>query len=279
MATSETNTPTDDTTIAAKNETSETAKTPETSKTSKTAEPITPTVSPKFKKELKLEIEEMLSFALHNGTIIDTTVNPLIESDSVDDLINAHNLLCKNIAPATPKSIRYLQSLYARGNETSFFGKLPVIRNLVFLAMIFLAIFIGTSLSPEVNNVSLSKGILQNEGFSLLMNLLFLFSISGLGIVFYLLKSTSKAIRNGTLNQEDTIYFSALIVLGIISGLILSEIISLYDDGNSLTTFNKSVLALIGGFSSDAIFSILQSLINKIKMIFSANDTLEDTSK
>ena len=69
-------------------------------------------------------------------------------------------------------------------------------------------------------------------------------------------------------------YYIALIVLGIIAGLIMSEIISFYtSDPEGINLFNKSVLALIGGFSSDAIFSVLQSLIERIKAIFSPTAT------
>ena len=49
----------------------------------------------------------------------------------------------------------------------------------------------------------------------------------------------------------------------------MSEIISFYtNDPESINLFNKSVLALIGGFSSEAIFSILQGIIDRIKSIF-----------
>lgn len=61
----------------------------------------------------------------------------------------------------------------------------------------------------------------------------------------------------------------ALIVLGVISGLILSEILNVYvKDPESINLFNKSVLALVGGFSSDAIFSVLQGIIDRIKGLF-----------
>ena len=68
---------------------------------------------------------------------------------------------------------------------------------------------------------------------------------------------------------EETINYVSQILLGVISGLLLSEVIVLYSsDPNDINLFNKSVLALIGGFSSDAIFSILQGLINRLKNIF-----------
>ena len=110
---------------------------------------------------------------------------------------------------------------------------------------------------------------MDNNGLSLLLNLTFLCSISGLGVAFYLLKNVSNSIQKGTLVPEDAIYYTALIFLGIIAGIILSEIISLYTTSSDINLFNKSILALIGGFSSDAIFSVLQSLVTKVKQLFS----------
>ncbi|MBV1923492.1 MAG: hypothetical protein KUG68_05620, partial [Flavobacteriaceae bacterium] len=104
----------------------------------------------------------------------------------------------------------------------------------------------------------------------LLLNLGFIASISGLGVIFYLLKSVSTSVKRGTLVPEDSVYYTALIVLGIIAGLILSEILTLNSGATTtnINLFNKSLLALVGGFSSDAIFSILQGVIDKIKNIF-----------
>jgi hypothetical protein len=222
--------------------------------------------------QIKDELENMLSFGMRNGKVINTELNPLIESDNLDDLITAHNILTKNIAPATPKSIKYLKKLNHRESNGAVFSKLPIIRNLIMLALFFLALFIGTSLSDQVDKASLAKGVLANDGMSLLLNLLFICATSGLGVVFYLLKSVSEGIQKGTLMPEQSIYYVGLIVLGIMSGLILSEIVSTYNNGESLTIFNSCVLALVGGFSSDAIFSILQGIINKIKAVFTSDN-------
>jgi hypothetical protein len=229
-------------------------------------------VSHELMVQVKDELENMLSFAMRNGRVINTELNPLIESDKLDDLITAHNILTKNIAPATPKSIKYLKKLNNQENNRAVFSKLPIIRNLIILALFFLALFIGTSLSDQVDKESLAKGVLANDGTSLLLNLLFICATSGLGVVFYLLKSVSEGIQKGTLMPEQSIYYVGLIVLGIMSGLILSEIVSTYNDGQSLTIFNSCVLALVGGFSSDAIFSVLQGIINKIKAVFTSDD-------
>lgn len=228
-----------------------------------------PGISQEVINEMSSEINNMLSFAVYNGITINTDVNSLIQNSKVDDLINAHNLLCKNVAPATPKSIAFTKKLYQDGKGKSMLNKLPIVRNLILLGILFLAIFILTGLSPEVNNNSLDKGMMNNNGFPLLLNIGYLASVSGLGVLFYLLKSVSKSVKEGVLVPEESIEYIAQIILGIIAGLILSEILSIYiTNPNNINLFNKSVLALIGGFSSDAIFSILQGVIDRIKSIF-----------
>lgn len=228
-------------------------------------------ISPKVISELNKEVNNMLSHAIYNGIIINTQVNNLIQNSSVDDLINAHNLLSKNIAPATPKSIDFTKKLRSLENGKSIFNKLPLVRNLILLAVVFLILFIATGLSPNVNNRSLNEGIMNNNGVSLLLNLAFLSSISGLGVLFFLLKKVSDSIKNTTLVAEESISYIAQIILGIIAGLIMSEIISFYsNDPKNIDLFSKSILALIGGFSSDAIFSVLQGIIDRIKSIFTS---------
>ncbi len=233
-----------------------------------------PGISQTVISELSKEINNMLSFAIFNGITVNTEVNSLIQNSNVDDLINAHNLLCKNISPATPKSILYTKKLHQESTNKSIFKKLPVLRNLILLALVFLISFIVTGMSPEVNNDSLDKGIMNNSGLPLLLNITYLSAVAGLGVLFFLLKDVSESLKKGTLVPENSISYLSQIVLGIIAGLILSEIISFYiSDPKEVNLFHKSVLALIGGFSSDAIFSILQGIIDKIKSIFVSSNT------
>ena len=230
---------------------------------------LTPGISEDVISELSREINSMLSFAVYNGITINTEVNSLIQNSTVDDLINAHNLLCKNVTPATPKSIQFTKKLNQESDDKSIFNKLPLLRNLILLALFFLIAYIATGMTTEVNNDSLDKGIMENSGIPLLLNIVYLSSIAGLGVLFYLLKDVSTSLKNGSLIPENAISYLSQIILGIIAGLIMSEIIAFYTkDPVQINLFNKSVLALIGGFSSDAIFSILQGIINRIKNIF-----------
>lgn len=227
------------------------------------------TISTQVIDELTNEINNMLSYAIYNGIIINTNINALIESKNVENLISAHNLLVKNVSPATPKSIEFTKQLRDNESGKSIFNRLPLVRNLIFLSLFFLTMFILTGISPDVNNNSLDEGVLNNNGWSLLLNIGFLASISGLGVLFFLLKKVSDSIKDSTLVSEETISYVAQIILGIIAGILMSEIISFYSkDPNSINLFNKSAMALIGGFSSDALFSILQNIIDRVKAIF-----------
>ncbi|WP_166924277.1 hypothetical protein [Flavobacterium poyangense] len=220
--------------------------------------------------ELNEGINNMIYFAAHNGILINPEVKDLIRNSSVDDLLEAYNLLSKNISPATPKSILFYKSLSSKWNNKYMFNQMPLTRYLFAAAFFFLICFICTSLSSYVNMNSLDEGILNNKGLSLLVNLIYLLSLSGLGVMFYFLRYINNSIRNGTIIPEDSINFPIVIILGLISGLIISEInlfSSINDKGTGLL-FNKSGLALLGGFSSDAIFSILYSAITKIRKSF-----------
>lgn len=225
-----------------------------------------PGISMEVINELSEEINNMLSYAVYNGIIIKTEVNSLIQNSNVNDLINAHNLLCKNIAPATPKSIYFLKGLTRNSSKKMFISRLPGIRNLLLLALFFLIMFIVSGMSVEVNSVNLARGILGNDGFRLLKIIIYLASISGMGVLFFLLKNIITSLKEGTLIPEDSVEYSIQILLGIIAGIIMTEIVPSSFLNNS--SFDKPVLALLGGFSSDAIFSILKGTIDKLKNVF-----------
>ncbi len=240
--------------------------------TDKTAAPSPPSITATLQAELTVEITAMTKFALKNGLTIDPQVSTQLSSDAFEDQMAVHAQLVKDVAPATPKSIMYLNRLHTDEEKKSYFDKLPILRNLILLTLIFLAIFIGTGLSPNVTDESVALSIMKNSGLKLLLNLGFIASASGLGVLFSMLRNVTIGIKNGTLVPEDSIYYSAVIILGIIAGLIISEVIPFNSiGGNDAPLFNNAALALIGGFSSDAIFALLQTAVNKIKSIFSAS--------
>jgi len=248
-----------------------TATTSETKKTVSTASSarVIPGISQEVINEMTVEINAMLAFAANKGLTINPDVVALIKSETIEDLVDAHNMLCTNVAPATPKSIMYTTRIRENNRGKSFFRQIPLVRNLIILSVLFLVAYVWLGQTEYVTNDSLDKGVLDNQGVSLIVNLSFLASIAGLGVLFHLLKQVSNSVLKSTLVPEETINYVSQILLGVIAGLILSEVIVLYtSDPTEINLFNKSVLALIGGFSSDALFSILDGLITRLKSIF-----------
>lgn len=91
--------------------------------------------------------------------------------------------------------------------------------------------------------------------------------------MFYLLKTISDKIKDHTLLHVDAIEVNATIIIGVISGFIIAELSKF--DGNAFNASietQKMTLALLGGFSSDAIFSVLKGIVNKTKALFSGPD-------
>ncbi|MEE9408839.1 MAG: hypothetical protein V3V28_12280 [Polaribacter sp.] len=79
----------------------------------------------------------------------------------------------------------------------------------------------------DVNNNSLDEGIMNNSGLPLLLNITYLSSVAGFGVLFFLLKEVSISLKKGSLIPENSIDYLSQIIIEIIAGLIMSEKISL----------------------------------------------------
>lgn len=220
-------------------------------------------------EKLKADTNLMLNYAIKKGiplpkqlTLDDSNLNNI-------ELITNYNDLITTILPAKIESIVYINQYVFIESSTRKWYQVPVYSKCVIIAFIALFSVIGVSLFPSVNNENLAKGLLASSGTELLLCLLFICSSSLLGVMFYSIKSMNDKLKNYTLTQVDVLELNSLILIGIISGFISSEVISTLftDAAKESIVITKMTLAILGGFSSDAIFSILQGLVNKIKSL------------
>ncbi len=59
-----------------------------------------------------------------------------------------------------------------------------------------------------------------------------------------------------------------MLIMGMLSGLIMSEVIVLNQEvDNQSVEMNRLLFALLGGFSSETVFSIMQGIMAKIKAV------------
>ena len=220
---------------------------------------------------IKEDIALMLNYAVKTGRAIP---NSLTLTNPVDDssLIDTYNNLQKVIQPATVESIRYIKSQMMMEGKIKKWYKIPIFTKCVVIAAIALVALIAISLSPIVNEANQAKGLLESNGWTLLYNLIFICAASLLGVMFYLLKTFGDKIRNYTLIPANAIELNASIIIGVISGFVISELFTYTIDsiGSQNVEIHKMTLALLGGFSSDAIFSTLQGIVNKFKQLVSS---------
>ena len=215
----------------------------------------------------------MIRYAAKRGIPLPNTM-PLSQSDDDNTLLSNYNTMVDAVKPATVQSINYIsnQILDATGEDKKW-HQTPIISKCLVISAIALILLIGISLSPDVNSENQAAGLLASQGMVLFYNLVFICSASLLGVLFYLLKTISDKIKNYTLLPVDAIEVNATILIGVISGFIISELFTFNSAamGSSIET-QKMTLALLGGFSSDAMFSVLKSVVNKLKSLLSSSN-------
>lgn len=227
---------------------------------------ITPSTVVDTGYNLSNDLHVMLNYAVKKGIILPNT---LTKTDGqVSMSIDNYNLLAEAIKPATPQAIQYIRNNIVGLEDEKKWYQIPIFSKSLILAAAALLILIVISMSPIVNEENQARGLLFSSGWVLLANLTFICSASLLGVMFYLLKTISDKIRNYTMLPVDNIEINSTILIGLISGFIIAELFSFVGEslGGSIE-IHKMTLALLGGFSSDAMFSILQGLVNKFKMV------------
>ena len=218
-------------------------------------------------------IKYMYTYALQKGKTIPENASTLLHSNNFNDVLKFHSELCKIIAPASPETIAYLNRCNLDQRKRIILSPIPLVRYFIIIAIIAIIALISSGLSADVNTETLSKGILNNHGLSLFKNLLFLCSASLIGVVFFLLSKLTNAVKQATLSKDDSTYYWAMLIMGMLSGLIMSEVIVLNQESleDQSVEMNRLLFALLGGFSSEVVYGILQSVMDKIGKLLGGN--------
>lgn len=224
-----------------------------------------PTTTNQSKISLKAlmihEYEVLLTYALKSGVSLPPNLNTDLEQVNIAD----YNSLLNAVSPSSPQSISYINEKVIGDHGGKWF-EVPIFKKCLIITMIALFLLIGVSLSSMVNEENLAAGLLATSGKVLFVNLVFICSASLVGVMFFILKSLSQKVKSYTLLPVDVIELNVTIIIGVISGFVVSELFTF-----SLSSFSgdiemsKMTFALLGGFSSDAIFSILQGIVLRIK--------------
>lgn len=244
------------------------------------------------------ECEAMAKYALSSGLKVEKEVIQTLDalkSEEIDlradvaALTEIHNQLALTIAPAKPSTILTLQTEEKKGGIFGFLGPVGMIRRMMFAAILFLVLFIAIPTSPLVD---VGGGdMLKDNGWDLLLNLLFFISAAGLGASFYGLYQANEYVSKGTFDPRYEASYWMRLVLGMIAGLILAEIAianglsSVVQSDPTNATTNASdlvgvlnpgdlagpIFALLGGFSASVVYAILNRLVYSLESLVRGN--------
>ncbi|MEX8507017.1 MAG: hypothetical protein AB3X46_01750 [Leptothrix ochracea] len=193
-----------------------------------------------FLKNLTAECESMLHYAVGQAIKIPDELTHVLEHLdkkqprlTLANTVKLHNRLADVVAPAMPHAIHTLMTDPHKGSLLGIFGPLPNVRYLIVAALFFTAMFVATSLSSHVNYRNLEAGIYSMSGWELFVVLMFLMSASGLGACFNALFASYRYVSNATYDTRYDSSYWIRIILGLMAGLVMSQVISL----ESLTSF------------------------------------------
>lgn len=225
-----------------------------------------------FWKKINEQVVLMAEYAFSNGIkLSDNLKECLINKETNREvLLKAHEELSEVIAPTTPDTLVYNAHIKNSTNRMGLglISPYPVIRELFIVIVLAGGIFIFCGLSPEVNDQNLSNGLLKSSGIPLLYVSFFLGATSCLVACFSLLTLALNKVKSVSMHPGDGVYFRATLILGILSGVILSELSLISDEPiSSALSLNRMMFAMLGGFSSELVYTTLQSIMNKLKQL------------
>jgi len=221
-----------------------------------------------------------------------TTVVPLRPANSASvsiaqELADIHDSLARVVAPATPATLVLFASERRDHPGLSALGPVAVSRSFLMLGLVSLVVMLGVALSPEVNSETMKHTLLELSGVQLLLVELFLLSAASLGSCFSNLQKLNGYVSAGTYDPKFESTYWTRWVMGVISGILLSQILyaltlNNVDSGQakistSTSNFGEPMLALFGGYSAQLVHRIIARLLQAVETLFGADPKPLDT--
>jgi len=251
----------------------------------------TPYANLDLRKQIYMECKSMAKFALAKGKPVpagtiksieafedhssngnEENASPLVRREiDITALIEAHDLLARLIEPATPQTVLLLYIEQKTETLLKFLGPVSLVRQLMLAAVISLFIFVTLMASPFINGSKLAEDVLSAHGIEQLARLIFYVGAAGLGASFTALYTANSFISKGTYDPCHQSSYWIRFLLGIIAGLLLSLLISaesIQNDGMLSTGIVRPLLAILGGFSADLLYTFLNRMVETFKSMF-----------
>jgi len=177
----------------------------------------------------------------------------------VGQLMAAHSALSRIIAPATPLSLAATEPTARLG----YLGNPPLIMWMTFIAILSAIGFVVTSVVFGPNSSS-GMGQKLNWCFA-----------AALGAVFYVLFTALNYVKDRTFDPRYNSIYVIRFVLGVLAGLILAIILGapLFKNNTTVSSLGPAVVALVGGFSTEAVYQVLQRFVDLLLAAIRGDDS------
>ncbi|OEK02058.1 hypothetical protein BFP97_11230 [Roseivirga sp. 4D4] len=230
----------------------------------------------------------MFDHAMKMGKVIDGKLVMALKKDydkvNQEELLIVFNYLSNLVKPATPGTLILFEKNRQSKSKFKKLGPLPIVRWFMMVAIISLFSLIAISLFPQVNNDTMQYSMLQGSGWSQFERLMFLLAAASVGASFYALFKMNGYIQQGTFDMKYAATYWSRYVLGLVAGVLLSELFVVFIETLPATTESatsneappltsapyliKPILAILGGFSANLVYRILNRLIDAIESLF-----------
>ncbi|MEZ4676589.1 MAG: hypothetical protein R2932_20385 [Caldilineaceae bacterium] len=179
----------------------------------------------------------------------------------IQSLVAAHQTLSKLVAPATPRTILFLQAEAETPSVLRALGPVPLVRHMMVAAITCFVLFLGLSvpyqLTMEADTANLTWWVL-------LCQHLFILASAGLGTSFVALYQANRYIVNSTFANKYVPCYWIKFALGVIAGLLLASVIP-DQIAKDFWILAQPLLAILGGFSATAVYRLLGRMIDAVE--------------
>ncbi len=187
-----------------------------------------------------------------------------LTDEQLEQLRTAHAELVSLVAPATPQSLRYIR--FKRDNLlVPYFGQIQLIRQMMAVAVASLIIVVVFIRKTDFSGAE----VLGNQAAA---NTAVLLAASALGGAFYALSTANRYVHRRSFDPALTPSYWSRFVLGLAAGTVLAVVLPVSgadttEDGVSASSFTVPVLALLGGYSAEAVRQILDRFVDALKSL------------
>lgn len=227
-------------------------------------------------RQLVIESRAMLQHALASGMRVPPDLlaaavqTPEPPAGDVRVWAQTHAQLADMVAPATPRMLTLLAASPEDRTAWRRLGNVPLVRQLMYVAIASLIAFVGLTLSPYIHDPR-NGNIYTSSSWPLLVNELFYLCAAAMGASFANLFEAITQVLRARFDPLTEYFYWMRFLLGLIAGLLLATLFEANIEPSQTTDATHRLgaagLALAGGFSANVLYRVLTRVTESVELL------------